>query len=109
MVRFIYIVHCCFEENWRFHDFELLITETKYLSGLPDFSWYNKPKREIFTKMAAKVPMALKWQIGKYQMAMKYIKSLCTSQGISEDSKIGLFGTKIYHLATLISFRTFRP
>jgi hypothetical protein len=41
-------------------------------TGLPDFSWYNKPKREKITKIATKMPNGY----AMYQIAQNIPKAM---------------------------------
>jgi hypothetical protein len=66
-------------------------------SGLPYFSWYNIPTRESYTKWQHNMP---KWH-KIYQMEV-------TISRYSKNTQIGIFGMKIYHLATRYIWVWFR-
>jgi hypothetical protein len=56
---------------------------------LPDFSWYNNPKREKYTKSPQKMPNGHKIYLHfPFQDPPKFTQSW-------------IFGLKMYHLATL--------
>jgi hypothetical protein len=58
--------------------------------GLTDFSWHNKPKWGKNTAKAIKIPNSHEiYQKFAFQLLQKY-------------TKIGIFGMKINHLATLL-------
>jgi hypothetical protein len=65
-------------------------------AGLPDLSWYIIPKREKYTKISINRPNGHK----RDQMTIKYANmSHCKS--LQNLPKLGYFGLKICHLATL--------
>jgi hypothetical protein len=63
------------------------------LAGLPDFFWYNIPKREKRHSNDRRI----------YQMALKYTKinQHLSLQDTKKFTQVAIFGFKIYHLATL--------
>jgi hypothetical protein len=76
-------------------------------SGLPDFSWHSIPRWEKIYQNDQKYT---KWAY-KYQMTVnrpngqKYINVfLCKNP--PKLTQIGIFGSKIHHLATLMSVTT---
>jgi hypothetical protein len=96
-----------------------------WLAGLPDFSWYDIPKREKYTKWRKNMPMTKLFQMAKkiYQMTKnipndeKYTnwqKNTPNGRKIHKHhplpdpqkfTQIWIFGLKIYHLATLLAWR----
>jgi hypothetical protein len=71
--------------------------------GLPDFSRHNIPKRRKIYQIVTKLPnghnICKPNRRNKFQMAIE-----CTNLSIPRPSKIypiGIFGLKIYHLASL--------
>jgi hypothetical protein len=70
-------------------------------SGLPDSSWHNLPKWEKVpncpknTKLPQNIPNVYKL----YQMAVIYSK---WPKIVPKFTQIGIFGLKLYHLATLL-------
>jgi hypothetical protein len=65
-------------------------------SGLPDFSWYNIPKRGKYNKLLLNIPNGHKI----YQIALKYTNNF-HRKPLLKFTQIAIFGQKIYHLATL--------
>jgi hypothetical protein len=71
-------------------------------SGLPDFSQYNIPKREKYTKIQQNIPKGNKI----YQMAIKQTKCQKIYQHLplqdpQKFTQIAIFDLKMYQLATL--------
>jgi hypothetical protein len=67
--------------------------------GLPDFSSYNIPKLEKICQITTKLPNGHKI----YKIAVLHSKNvpIFSFPGLPKFSHIGLFGLKMYHLATL--------
>jgi hypothetical protein len=63
--------------------------------GLPDFSCHNVPKRWKIYQIAAKLP-----NVHKIKNCQRLYQTL-PIQGPHKFTQIGIFGLKIYHLATL--------
>jgi hypothetical protein len=78
-----------------------------FLPGLPDFSWYNIPKRGKYTDKTTKY---IKWPL-KYKMVVKFVPrpnshkiyQHLSQQDTPKFTQIGIFGLKLYNLATLVS------
>jgi hypothetical protein len=65
-------------------------------AGLPDFSWYNIPNWEKYTKWPQNIIYDLKFNL----MAIQYTKHLPMKDPLNFTQN-WIFGLKIYHLATL--------
>jgi hypothetical protein len=75
----------------------------RQLTGLPDFSWYNLPKREKYTKREKIYQITAKHT--KWPLNISDGHEICQYfeyKGPSKCTQVGIFGTKIYHLATLL-------
>jgi hypothetical protein len=86
--------------------------QTKTKPGLPDFSWYKMPKRRknipnhhTIYQMATKIPNGRK--IGRPNGHKMYTH--LPLQDPRKFSQIGIFGLKLYHLATLNQTLTQQP
>jgi hypothetical protein len=76
----------------------------KKKAGMPDFSWYNIPKREKYTKLPQKIPnVHLKYakRLKIDPISIKYTNSF-NCKTLQKLPKFGIFfGLKTDHLATL--------
>jgi hypothetical protein len=73
------------------------------LAGLPDFSWYNTHNREKYTKMNTKYtnwPQNIRNCSKIDQNGHKMYQHL-SLKDTQKFTRSGIFGLKIYHLATL--------
>jgi hypothetical protein len=72
-----------------------------YIAGLPDFSSLNVPKWRKIYQYATNLPNGHKMSVPNgrniFQMAIKYLYQ----RFFPKFTQIGIFGPKIYHLATL--------
>jgi hypothetical protein len=73
-------------------------------SGLPDFSCNNIPKREKLPKLPQIYQMAINIRNGikRDPMETKFT-NIFQCKTLQNLPKIGIFGLKIYHLATLLA------
>jgi hypothetical protein len=69
-------------------------------AGLPDFFWYNKPKRGIYIPMDYKVYQMVTKGLKKRQKGPKIYQHI-PLQDTTNFTQIGIFGLKINHLATM--------
>jgi hypothetical protein len=91
-------VHVCFRRAAKKNLFVLFLELESQSPGLPDFTWYIRPKWGKIYQTDHKI----------YQKAVKYTKrplntpnGLKIPNGHTKNTKIGIFGLKTHNLATL--------